>query len=310
VYRPHPEPALLAQWTREAHALTRRLFEVVDARRLEVPLMPIANPPLWELGHVAYFHEFWAHRRGARASPSLVPGADGLHDSARVAHDSRWTLVLPDIDATWRYVDTIRERTLELLDRGSLTDDLAYFIQLGILHHDMHNEAFCYIWHTLGYPAPVPAANQPGTRERIEGDVDIPSARFELGARPGSGFVFDNEKWAHEVEVPAFAIARCTVNNGEFLAFVEAGGYARREWWSEAGWRMRERLSLEAPRYWRRDSGRWVARRYDRVLPLDPQEPVMHVSWHEARAYWVLGRSVQGVFRAVVCRGSPGAAGR
>jgi len=265
--------------------LTRRLFESISVERLNVPLLPIVNPPLWELGHVAYFHEFWVHRRGDRASPSLVASADGLYDSARVAHDSRWTLALPDIEATWRYLDAIGERTLELLDGSPLSDELAYFIQLGILHHDMHNEAFCYMWHTLGYPAPSPEANPPAAREPFEGDVAIPSGRLALGTRPGSGFVFDNEKWAHEVQVPAFAIARCAVRNAEFLAFVEEGGYARRELWSESGWRMREQLSLECPRYWRWDSGRWLLRRYDRILPLDPQEPVMHVSWHEAQAY-------------------------
>lgn len=265
--------------------MTRRLFESISAERLSVPLLPIVNPPLWELGHVAYFHEFWVLRRGDRDSPSLVRGADGLYDSARVAHDSRWTLVLPDIDATWRYMDAIRERTLELLDGRPLTDELAYFIQLGILHHDMHNEAFCYMWHTLGYPAPLPAADHASAPEPFEGDVAIPSGRLELGAQPESGFVFDNEKWAHEVQVPAFAIARSAVRNAEFLAFVEEGGYARRELWSESGWRMREQLSLEAPRYWRRDSGRWLLRRYDRILPLDLQEPVTHVSWHEAQAH-------------------------
>jgi len=227
VYRPHPAPALLAQWTREAYALTRKLFESIPAGRPEVPLMPIVNPPLWELGHVAYFHEFWVHRRGDRDSPSLVAGADRLYDSARVAHDSRWTLALPDIEATWGYLETVRERTLELLEGGSLSDALAYFIELCILHHDMHNEAFCYMWHTLGYRAPLPAVG-PSSTASPGGDVEIPAGTLELGAQPESGFVFDNEKWAHEVRVPAFAIARCAVSNGEFLAFVEEGGYARR----------------------------------------------------------------------------------
>lgn len=293
-YRPHPEPALLAQWIGEANALTRTLFEGIAASRLKVPLLPIVNPPLWELGHVAYFYEFWVHRGGDRDSPSLVPGADGLYDSARVAHDRRWTLELPEFDATWRYVDTVRERTLERLERGPLSDALAYFIQLGLLHQDMHNEAFCYMWHTLGYRQPI-EANRPAPAHSREGDIEIPSGRFELGAKPASGFVFDNEKWAHEVEVPAFAIARRAVSSGDFLAFVEDRGYARRELWSEPGWRMRERLSLQCPRYWRRDSGRWYLRRYDRVLPLAADEPVMHVSWHEAQAYcrWA-GRRLPG----------------
>jgi iron(II)-dependent oxidoreductase len=284
-YRPYPVPRLLAQWLEEAHALTRKLFEVVDTARLDVPLMPIVNPPRWELGHIGYFHEFWVHRRGDFDAPSIVRNADGLYDSARVAHDSRWTLELPDIDATWRNVETIRERTLELLESGPLSDELAYFVQLCILHHDMHNEAFCYMWHTLGYPAPLPLRESASESDAGAGDVAIAAGKMQLGAGPSDGFVFDNEKWAHEVEAPAFSISRCAVSNGEFLAFVEDDGYSRREFWSEAGWRMRDRYLLEAPRYWRKDRGRWQLRRYDQVAPLDPREPVMHVSWHEAQAY-------------------------
>jgi iron(II)-dependent oxidoreductase len=243
------------------------------------------NPPRWELGHIGYFHEFWVHRRGDSGAPSMVRNADRLYDSARVAHDSRWTLDLPDIEATWRSVEAVRERTLELLDRGPLSDELAYFVQLCILHHDMHNEAFCTMWHTLGYPAPLPVDRPAPEADPAGGDAGIPAGTMALGASPASGFVFDNEKWAHEVEVPAFSIARCAVSNGEFLAFVEDDGYSRRELWSEAGWQMRDRYLLEGPRYWRKDRGRWHQRRYDRVVPLDPREPVMHVSWHEAKAY-------------------------
>ena len=116
-------------------------------------------------------------------------------------------------------------------------------------------------------------------------DVHIPAAKMELGASKNTGFVFDNEKWAHEVDVPAFAIARTAVSNAEFLRFVEDGGYARREFWSDAGWQMREALGLAAPRYWQRKDGAWQVKRFDRVIDLPASEPVMHVSWHEAKAY-------------------------
>jgi iron(II)-dependent oxidoreductase len=86
-----------------------------------------------------------------------------------------------------------------------------------------------------------------------------------LGAKPADGFVFDNEKWAHEMTIAPFRIARSPVSNAQFLAFVEAGG--------------------AAPRYWKKQSGSWLERRFDRWLPLAPEEPVRHVSWHEAQAW-------------------------
>ncbi len=97
--------------------------------------------------------------------------------------------------------------------------------------------------------------------------------------------MFDNEKWAHPVELPAYAISRSPVSNAEFHAFVDDGGYARRELWSDAGWAMREQLALGHPRYWRQEAGAWQLRRFDCWLPLPEQAPVMHVSAHEAEAY-------------------------
>ena len=76
LYRPHPPRAVLAQWLEEARALTRRCFSLLEAPQLEVPCLPIVNPPRWELGHVAWFQELWVHRRGDFDEPSLLTGAD------------------------------------------------------------------------------------------------------------------------------------------------------------------------------------------------------------------------------------------
>ena len=247
-------------------------------------MLPIVNPPLWELGHIAWFQEFWLHRGGDFGAPPILRHADRWYDSARVAHDTRWSLDLPDWQATRAYFEAVLERSLSLLACDPLTDALAYFAQLALFHQDMHNEAFCYMWQTLGYPMPV-AWPEPGAS--IAADIEIPAGTISLGARPGSGFVFDNEKWAHEARLPAFGIARRAVSNAEYRKFVDSGGYARREFWSDAGWAMRERLALDHPRYWRRDADAWSVRRFDRWLPLAPHAPVTHVSCHEAEAYCV-----------------------
>ncbi len=212
----------------------------------------------------------------------MLPRADRWYDSARVAHATRWSLDLPDWQATRAYFEAVFARTLALLARDPLSDVRAYFAQLALFHQDMHNEAFCYMWQTLGYRMPV---DWPEAGASVAGDLEIPAGTMALGARPGSGFVFDNEKWAHEVSLPAFAIARRAVSNAEYRSFVDDRGYARREFWSDAGWALRERLALAHPRYWRRDADGWSVRRFDRWLPLAAPAPVMHVSWHEAEAY-------------------------
>ena len=279
-YRPHPASAALCDALAQAQALTRELTR--GHEDAPVPLLPIVNPPLWELGHIAWFQEFWLHRGGSFDQPSMLPEADRWYDSARVAHDTRWRLDLPDVQATLNYGDAVLARTLALLREDPLDDERAYFAQLVLFHQDMHNEAFCYMWQTLGFAMPVAWPEQ---NVSVEGDIVFAAGTHQLGAAPGTGFVFDNEKWAHAVALPAFAISRRVVTNGEFRAFVDAGGYTRSEFWSAQGRDMLAQLGLVHPRHWQRDAGAWRMRRFDRWLQLAEHEPVRHVSALEAEAY-------------------------
>src|SRR5262249_41890361 len=90
-----------------------------------------------------------------------------------------------------------------------------------------------------------------GGRQRVApargGDGGVPGGRWQLGSTAADGFIFDNEKWAHEVEIAPFRIAKAPVTNAEFAAFIDSGGYRRREFWSAAGWTWRERLAAEQP---------------------------------------------------------------
>ena len=282
LYRPHPAAGVLRAWLAEAASLTRALTQFLGNGEPAVPMLSIVNPPLWELGHVAWFQELWLHRGGNFEAPSVLQRADRCYDSARVAHATRWTLDLPGWQATRGYCDAILQRSLSLLHDEPLTEARAYFAQLAIFHQDMHNEAFSYMWQTLGYPMPA-AYPEPGAS--YAGDIECPATTILLGAKPGNGFVFDNEKWAHEVRLPAFGIARSAVRNAEYRSFVDAGGYVRREFWSDSGWALRERLALAHPRYWRRDAEGWSERRFERWLPLAAEAPVRHVSCHEAEAF-------------------------
>jgi EgtB-related family protein len=247
LYRPHPPRATLALWLEESRALTRRCFAALAPGQLEVPCLPIVNPPRWELGHLAWFQELWVHRRGDFDEPPMLAGADRLYDSSRIGHDARWQLDLPDLERTWHYLDAVHARTLELLS-GALDDEAAYFVQLAVFHQDMHNEAFCYTWRTLGYAEVLSPPPAPQGDNR---DIEVPAGRFLLGSPREAGFVFDNEKWAHEVALEPYAIASRAVSNAEYGRFVADGG--------------------PAPRHWRED--------------LDPRQPVTHVSWHDAQAY-------------------------
>jgi len=270
----------------------RRLLDLVadlDDREMLGPRLSIVNPPLWEIGHVGWFQEKWLLRQ-RRKVPPLRADADGLFDSAAIAHDTRWDLALPRRDEVEGYLNKVLDVVVAQLHEEPVDDTTRYFAWLVLNHEDMHGEALAYTRQTHGWPKPKIAgsadASAVGVGSPWPGDAEIPGGTFLLGAPRRLPFVFDNEKWAHRVEVAPFRIAKAAVRQEEFLEFVEAGGYRRREWWSQAGWRWKEAASAEHPIYWKKQSsGRWLRRWFDCWLPLEPNLPVIHVNWHEATAY-------------------------
>jgi iron(II)-dependent oxidoreductase len=238
---------------RDAREKTRRVADDLAGDRELGPKLAIVNPPLWEIGHLGWFQEWWCLRDACADRPPILPNADRLYNSATVPHDTRWDLPLPSFRETLAYRDEVTARVIERLRRGRADP---YFVQLAVRHEDMHAEAFHYTRQTLGYEAsgsPLPA--------KLAGDKAYPGGVLRLGSTPGDGFVFDNEKWSHAVVLEPFRMARGCVTNAEYEGFVKAGG--------------------PAPRYWRGNE----LRRFERWVPRLPDEPVMHVSWHEAQAY-------------------------
>jgi iron(II)-dependent oxidoreductase len=98
-------------------------------------------------------------------------------------------------------------------------------------------------------------------------------------------FVFDNEKWAHEVDVKPFAIAKAAVSQAEYAEFVNDNGYERREFWDTAGWGWRQAQGRTHPVFWRKRDGKWERRHFDQWVDLEPHKAVIHVSWYEAQAW-------------------------
>ena len=257
--------------------------------------MGIVNPPLWEVGHVAWFHEKWVLRHALKHAP-IHPGCDKFFDSMAIAHEQRWRLPLPDRASTLAYVERVRSAVANCLEEWEGEGDakIAYLAALGIFHHDMHNEAFTYTRQTLGYPAP-PFLEPSFPEERAtakaivasdRGDVSFAAGDILLGASRNEPFVFDNEKWEHEQRFAAFEIAKRAVCQGDFAAFVEEGGYERKELWTVEGWAWKQASGAEHPVYWRKKGrGEWERRLFDRWLSLEEDLPVMHVNWYEAKAW-------------------------
>ena len=257
------------------------------------PQLRIVNPPLWEIGHLAWFQERWNLRRVTDEEfvpSSILERGDGLYDSMEVAHDTRWDLPLLSHEETLLYMQQVLDETLHKLHTEGPTPDADYFARLAVFHEDMHGEAFTYTRQTHGLPAPRisdhdPAILEAQPRGPLEGDAQVPGGDFMLGATKDTGFVFDNEKWAHPVRISPFEISRAPVTNEQFRSFVDDGAYRNRDLWSGEGLRWLDETGAEHPVYWSRASDGWHRRHFDHTGPLDPHAPVIHVSWYEAEAY-------------------------
>lgn len=284
-----PDAAALRDMLLAARQRTLAYAGALQAAQWLGPYLSIVNPPLWEIGHVGWFQEHWClrYRSAGALAPALLPDADARYNSAIVPHAERWRLTLPEPTHTLAYLSEVLDAVIARLMRDGATDHLRYFALLAVFHEEMHNEAFHYTRQTLGYPQALPAREAMRAVAPCPGDSDITGGQFMLGASENTGFVFDNEKWAHEVEVAPFRMARTAVCNAEYSTFVEDGGYTRRELWDDDGWAWRSRADANCPLYWVKTDDSWRARYGDRILPLAPKAAVLHVNWYEAQAYCV-----------------------
>jgi iron(II)-dependent oxidoreductase len=280
-------PALRAA-LEDARDYTLRLYGHLTPEQRNFPYLRSVNPPAWELAHVGWFQEFWClrYRNGAEPSAPRFANADPLLNSAIIPHKARWNRPELGWDVVRAYLSRELEDTLAALETSAA--DGRYFFQLALFHEDMHGEALLMSLQTLGLPEPRwrrPALPAPEAQPVACEEIEFPGGAFQMGSAPEPDFAFDNEKPAGRVEVAPFALDAVQVSNARFLEFVEAGGYDRREFWTEAGWQWRSANNARAPRYWREEGSRWLARRFDRWESLAPDEPVVHASAFEAEAF-------------------------
>lgn len=283
------ESAFLVEWAADVVDRTLELIVDLNQDQLISPLLPTVNPLQWEIAHLAWFQEKFVLRQACGHDPILSYG-DALYDSGAVPHDTRWRLVLPSLKETTDYIRTVASRVIEELTRPGVTDVVRHFTRYTINHYDVHTEALTYTRQTLGFRPPV-FAGLSGTwpvydneNASVSSDVSVAGGEFLLGAAMSDPFVYDNEKWAHRVEIAPFSIAKAATTQAEFAAFVEAGGYEDTRVWSDAGAWLRS-TGARHPVYWRRGPGGWQRRHFDAWLDLEPDLPVCHVSWWEADAY-------------------------
>ena len=289
-----------------AQADCRQRYDAVRARSLALaaPLsdedcgaqsMADASPVKWHLAHTTWFFETFILEALEEDFKPFHPAFRYLFNSyyngigARHPRAQRGLLTRPSMAEVRAWRADVDARIDRLLDRRGACEELATLIELGLQHEQQHQELLLtdvqhLLSHNALYPAytdaaPPAAAASPMSMIAFDGGVTT------IGY-DGGGFCFDNELPRHRQFLEPFAVADRLVSNGEFAAFIDAGGYREPSLWLAEGWDVVSREPWQHPLYWQRDeAGQWHEFTLHGLRPLDPNKPVTSVSLYEADAY-------------------------
>ena len=288
---------LLARF-RQVRDFSERLSESLEPEDYVVQSMPDVSPTKWHLAHTSWFFETFILKVWMPSYRTAVPQYAFLFNSYYNAagdmhrRDLRGLISRPTVAETYRFRKSIDAHIQELLESADdeLLEEMEPVFTIGLHHEQQHQELLVTdIKHVL---AQNPLHPVYGKRdERIESQpiaqanfIEFAETILEIG-HDGRGFSYDNEGPRHRALVPAFALATRPVTNGEFIEFIESGGYGKTELWLSLGWMTVNEQRWEAPLYWERRDGAWWNFTLAGMRPVDEAEPVTHISYFEADAF-------------------------
>lgn len=275
----------------EARERTLTLVAALSDEDLARQHDPLMGPIIWDVGHIGHFEELWLTQNlDGVIHFSEMPGTYNPFEHPR---RTRGGLEYPPRQQMLDLLAEIRGRVLERLESidfesgNPLVRD-GYVYAMVLQHEYQHNETMlqtCQLKQGAPYAAPrawqVP---EPVLQIQSGAMVRFAGGEATIGTDDRS-VAYDNERPCHLVRLRPFVIDASPVTNGEYLGFVEAGGYEQREFWSDEGWAWLKHADLNAPKYWYREGGEWHTRSMERSGPVDVRRPVCHVAYHEADAY-------------------------
>jgi ergothioneine biosynthesis protein EgtB len=299
-----PEQNLHERW-QHVRERSVALAKPLSAEDCSAQSMPDASPIKWHLAHTSWFFETFILE-------TLEPGFTPFHPAFRMLFNSyyngigekhprpqRGLLTRPSLDEVLAYRKNVDER-ISRLWRNSNSPELTGLLELGLQHEQQHQELmltdikhllWCNPLAPVMLPTPFPHSSElaavpfaePAPVAQLRWQKFEPGL-LEIGHR-GNGFCFDNETPRHRQFVEAFELASRLVNNGEYLAFIEAGGYQNPALWLAEGWDWRQAQDLHHPIYWQLHEGHWRKFTLHGWQALDFQQPVGHLSYFEAAAF-------------------------
>jgi len=283
---------------RRVRSFTELMTQDLAPEDCVVQSMPDVSPAKWHMAHTTWFFETFVLRKYVPGYQPVVPEYAYLFNSYYNAagdmhrRDLRGLISRPTVEQTRRYREVVNSHIAELIGNADdkVLADLDSLITLGIHHEQQHQELLLTdIKHVFAQNPLYPVFRQAKAGNKSENVspitfVDFDEGIVEIGHR-GTGFSYDNEGPRHRVLVPAFSLASRPVTNGEYLKFIEAGGYRRTEFWLSLGWMTVNEQRWQGPLYWQQRDGEWWNFTLSGLRRVEPSEPVTHISYFEADAY-------------------------
>jgi len=259
-------------------------------------VQPVADvsPPKWHIGHTTWFFETFILKPYFMGYQEYNPEFNYVFNSYyetvgnRVIRTDRGNLSRPTVIDIYRYREYVDEAMLKFLC-GEIPEDIKELVILGLNHEEQHQELlYTDIKYILGHNPLFPAYSKDYVSPKVKhidaGFIQMNEGIYEIGFK-GDGFCFDNELNRHKVYLNAYEISPNLVTNAEYLQFMNAGGYHDFRHWHAEGWDWVNKSKVAAPMYWHVVDEEWYQYSYHGLGPLNPHDPVCHVSYFEAYAY-------------------------
>ncbi|MFJ5299162.1 ergothioneine biosynthesis protein EgtB [Pseudomonas sp. NPDC088368] len=279
---------------------TEKLIETLTPEDMVVQSTPDASPAKWHLAHTTWFFETFILQPTV-GGYSVFNGAyaylfNSYYDAVGPRHPraARGLMTRPSIDNVLSYRTYVDEHIRKMLNRP-VSKDVKELIELGIAHEEQHQELLLMdILHMFNTSSLKPAfdAAWPKPHAGRRGRYTLIEPGIQSVGHSGEGFAFDHEGPNHQVLLSSYAISDRLVTNGQWLEFMQDGGYEKPVHWLADGWATVQTERWVSPLYWMRIEQEWMQMTLRGLEAIDPEQPVLHVSYYEAAAFadWAKAR--------------------
>ena len=251
------------------------------------------SPPKWHLGHTTWFFEEFVLKNYLEGYQIFDEDFSFIFNSyyntvgERVLRADRGNLTRPSVDHVYAYRKYVDDHMSRLLDNAD--DKIIELVELGLNHEQQHQELFLTdLKYILGHNPLLPAYKEHGALSNIEnndhGLLRVPAGKYEIGFN-GEGFCYDNELAQHTVFLHKYEISKSLVTNGEYIEFINDGGYTRFDLWLDEGWSWINENKIAAPKYWHYIDGVWHHYTLSGLQPIEHDSILCHISYYEAAAF-------------------------